>query len=166
MPSSLLSLATLALVVSPAVATSSYNLLYKFDESNFFQNFSFYSDPDPTDGYVDTRDMCVTIGTDDMLDLSSTWIMMPPTRLALPKSRLEMCTSELTTPTHTPPVADLQLVSCPTSNSTRAFSLQTLPICLETPVVSGLPFGQPAPTGPRMVRLISLRASTNKQPLR
>lgn len=68
MLSPLLNLATLALVASPAVATSSYNLLYKFDQTNFFQNFSFYSDPDPTDGYVDTRCVWKIIDADDLLD--------------------------------------------------------------------------------------------------
>jgi hypothetical protein len=167
MPSPLLNLATLALVASPAVATSSYNLLYKFDQTNFFQNFSFYSDPDPTGGYVNTRYAWKSLDADDILDSSSTWIMMQPIRLALRRlTPMEMSTSELTIPTHTLPVADLQLVSCPTFNSTRAFSLQTLPTCLEMPVVSGLPFGQPAPTGLRTVRLISSRVSTNRRPLR
>ncbi|OKL60690.1 hypothetical protein UA08_03962 [Talaromyces atroroseus] len=57
MPSSLISVATatLALVATPAVATS-YSLLHNFDESNFFQNFSFYSDTDPTAGFVQYLD--------------------------------------------------------------------------------------------------------------
>ncbi|EEA27359.1 hypothetical protein TMatcc_004356 [Talaromyces marneffei ATCC 18224] len=55
MPSSLLSLATIALVASPAVATN-YNMLYNFDQSNFFQNFSFFSDADPTGGFVQYLD--------------------------------------------------------------------------------------------------------------
>jgi len=54
MPSSLISLATLALVATPAVATS-YSLQYNFDESNFFQNFSLYSGTDPTTGYVNVK---------------------------------------------------------------------------------------------------------------
>lgn len=50
--STLISLATLAVVATPAVATASYGLLHTFDQSNFFQNFSFYSGSDPTDGFV------------------------------------------------------------------------------------------------------------------
>jgi hypothetical protein len=89
MSSSLITLATLALVATPAVAT--YGLTYSFDESNFFQNFSLYSDTDPTAGYVISV-AAVRRDTDCNVDLSSIWIMRQQALLALPLPSQEMST--------------------------------------------------------------------------
>lgn len=51
-----LALAGLALTASSARAASTYNIVDVFDSTNFFKEFEFFNQPDPTNGFVEYVD--------------------------------------------------------------------------------------------------------------